>query len=248
MANIIVGQQHAELEGVTYGQQVGRGGYQKRRWKVTNSTDIGTLVSALAASGYSYEVQPQGQITIVEGTLDYDNGGSPTTTVLSTIWERDVHVAEKDVLESNITLVSSLSDSDKRTIRDFIGHDYPMSPALTGNALTVYKLMLNGFKTWTIYQPIIKRTWIAANSYSVAASDTNVGLILTAAQMTSLEGAPGGLLYALPASGTGSRSDIALKVGYLKMPCRVHQQGDGRWQITQEWHYGHWAGDLYSWA
>lgn len=245
MSNVIIGEQHAVQQYGNYGYQVGRGSYQKLRWKLTTQADVDTLTTALAGAGYSWDVTKHDAVFDVEGRLDYESGGAPTSTPISTLWERDVQVTEKDVLESNLAIVGGISEDDKRTIRQYID-DTSSSPALSGDADTIYNLMLNGFKTWTVYQPIIRRSKLASNGYTVAESDTNVGEILTAAQMTSLEGAPGGILFALPASGAGARSDIALLVGYLKMPCRVQQQGDGRWLIQQEWHYGYWPSALYS--
>lgn len=250
MANTIVGDQNPIQQGIGYTKRLGGTSTQRQVWKITDSADVATLVSALVASGYSYSVQYDGQICTVEGTLDYVPGYSSTTTPLTTIWERDIRVTEKDLLESNNTLVATASMTELHKATILIGLKDDVQPAatgLTGNPLKVYTLMFNKVKTVLVYQPVIRRTKICANSYATAESDTNMGKVLSASQMSSLEGAPGGLLYALPSSGTSSiRTDFAINVGYLKMPCRVQQQGDGRWQITQEWDYGEWAADLYT--
>lgn len=259
MANIIVGDQGPIQQGITYTRNVNGAATQKQVWKVTDSADVGTLVSALIAGGYSYSVQYDGQICTVEGTLDYGSSGgggvTPTTTPYTTLWERDIRVTEKDLLESNNTLVASASFSELEKATCEIGlrdNVQPSSTGLTGNAFKVYKLLWNKVKSVMVYQPIIRRTKLCSNSYAVAESDTNMGKILSAAQMSSLEGAPGGLLFNLPAtesspgSGISYRGDISIIVGYLKMPARVQQQGDGKWQITQEWDYGEWSSYLYT--
>jgi hypothetical protein len=251
MANIIVGDQNPVQQGIRYERDANGRGRQVQTWKVTDSADVATLVSALISGGYSYALQYDGQICTVEGTLDYGSGfGSPTTTPLTTIWERDIRIHEKDLLASNNSLVAngSVTEAHKKTILESLGLNVaPAATGLTSNALTVYTLMFNGVKSVLVYQPVIRRSKLCANSYATAESDTNMGKILTSAQMTSLEGAPGGLLYSLPASSAPSiRTDLNLMLGYLKMPARVQQQGDGRWQITQEWDYGEWSTYLYT--
>jgi hypothetical protein len=63
--------------------------------------------------------------------------------------------------------------------------------------------------------------------------------------MTSLEGAPPTILFSLP-NYTKARADgIGLAYGFLKKPARVLQQGDGRWQIVQEYDYDLWSTLLY---
>jgi hypothetical protein len=248
MANTIVGNQDPIEQGREYTYKLGGGHSQRQVWKVTDQADVATLVSALAISGYSYSVQYDGQIATVEGTLDYNLGGAPTTTPLTTIWERDIKIVSEDILKSDLAIIGGISSANKKTIQEKLKTpEDPSATGLTSDALTIYTLMFNGVTSRIVYQPMIRRTKLCANSYAAAESDTNMGKILTAAQMSSLEGAPGGLLFALPASGTNVvRSDISTITGYLKVPCRVQQQGDGRWQITQEWDYGVWAAALYT--
>ena len=255
MANTIVGSQDPIQQGIRYTREVNGAATQRQRWLVTDQADVATLVSALINGGYSYSIQYDGPICTVEGTLDYattagGGGGTPTTTPWTTIWERDIKVTEKDLLESNLAIVNStdLTELHKATIQIGLANNVqPAATGLTGNPLKVYVLMFNKVKSVMVYQPIIRRTKLCSNSYGIAESDANMGKILTAAQMSSLEGAPASLLFALPASGTSTiRTDFAIRVGYLKMPARVQQQGDGKWQISQEFDYGDWAADIYA--
>ena len=250
MANIIIGDGSNIPQGNGYSFRVGGIAAQRLTWKCTDSALVVSLVSDLVAAGYSYNVQWDGPIATVEGTLDYGSGGSnPVSNPLTTIWERDIKVISEDILSSDLEVVGAISAADKKIIKDSLSaREEPAATGLASTALTIYTLMFNGVTSHLVYQPVIRRTKLCANSYATAESDVNVGKILNSGQMSSLEGAPGGLLYALPASGTGNRTDIALLVGYLKMPCRVQQQGDGRWQITQEWDYGAWAKALYAWV
>lgn len=252
MANIVVGTQTPVQQPNSYGWRNGRGGYTKQRWRVTNQSDLSGLISQILAAGGSYDVSEQadGAIFLVEATFDTDandgSGGSPTATILSEIWERDVAMTEKDILASDVAAVRDISETEKTSIRKWISTpDDNSSPPLTdANAIDVYLHMLAGVKTVRVYSPVIRRTRITANSYAVVTSDTNVGKILSQAQMTSLENAPGTILFELPDS-TFTGTDFDARYGFYKKPARVTQQGDGKWQIVQEYDYDYWSELLY---
>lgn len=262
MSNTVVGLQTQQEQPASWGWVVGRGGSLKRSWKVSDASQIGGLISYIIGTGGGYQVTPQadGAVWLVEANYETDSSGNtgPTssvpTTPLSEIWERDIKPSEKDLLEANVAIVNNLGNTDKKLIKQGLDeHIVPDEIAFTSSdALTLYTLMYNGVKTWMVYQPVIRRTRMTANNYTVPESDTNVGKILTKAQMTSLEGAPPVILFDLPASGTSYRTtstnaaDINLTLAYLKMPARVTQQGDGKWQILQEWDYGAWPSALFT--
>lgn len=249
MSNIIQGKKDPQEQAPSYGYQPGRGFHSVRRWKITNPADIPGLLNQLIAAGYAYEVTPEadGAITLVEARFGSDplGQGDPTTTILSEIWERDALVTEKDILESDLAAVAQISQSDKELIRNSINSPpKDASPALSGASVAVYLLMLSGVKHVRVSSPVVRRTRITANAYTVKASDANMGRILSTASMTTLEGAPTTVLFSLP-TFTSARTDIDLRYGWFKKPAKVTQQGDGRWQIVQEYEYDNWAAFLY---
>jgi len=255
MSNVTVGTQTAIEQASSYGYQPGRGDYTRRRWRVSDPTDVGPLLTELRALGYAYDVTPSadGAVTDVEGRLDAEpsgDGGGPEAAVLSETWEREAQVSDKDILESDVAIISALTQAEKQIIKRELAQPEPgyTSTGLSADAFSVYQLMLTGVKTVRVYSPIIRRTRITANSYAVQYADSNVGRRLSTAQMTSLEGAPGNLLFSLP-SYTKARTDnatIPLSYGFVKKPARITQQGDGRWQIVQEYDYDLWSTLLYA--
>lgn len=251
MSKIVIGTQTAIEQPQTYGYQVGRGFYTRRRWRVTNSADVDTLTAQLLAAGFSYEVgsSQDGAIYEVDARLEAEpTNPAPEATILSETWERDTQVTEKDILESDVEAIGDLTQAEKQIIKNQLAQQNPSyaSAGLSSGAFDVYLLMLTGVKSVRVYSPVIRRTRIAANNYAVKVADTNVGKRLSTGQMTSLEGAPGTLLFNLPNTTKQRDDSIGLAYGFIKKPARILQQGDGRWQIVQEYDYDLWSTLLYS--
>ena len=253
MSKIVVGTQTAIEQPQVYGYQVGRGYYTRRRWRVTSATDVDALTVQLLALGYSYDVSTSqdGAIFEVDARLESEpTNPAPEATILSETWERDTQVTEKDILESDVLKIGALTQSEKQIIKHQLAQQNPtfVSAGLSTDAQEVYRLMLTGVKSVRVYSPVILRTRLAANNYAVKVADTNVGKRLSTAQMTSFENAPPTILFNLPTNTKvrGDSATIGLEYGFLKKPARVLQQGDGRWQIVQEYDYDLWSTLLYA--
>lgn len=253
MSNVIQGVKSAIQQPSSYGYIPGRGYHSRLRWKITNPSDIPALLGQLIAAGYSYDVSPEadGAVTVVEATSQpaSDTNGDPATTPLAEIWERDSVTTEKELIESSI--FNSIATYQKSEIKKAAESGSRSLPTYvdTADKLTLYNLIAAGVKTVRVSSPLVRRTRITASSYTVKASDTNMGKILSTAQMTSLELAPSTVLFSLPASGSATGADgVAKTSGWYKKPAKVSQQGDGRWQIVQEYEFDLWATAIYSLA
>ena len=250
MSNIVQGVKSAVQQPASYGFTPGRGYHQRLRWKISNPADIPALLGQLIAAGYAYEVSPEadGAITVVEATSQpaSDTNGDPATQPLAEKWERDSMTTEKDILQSDLAIVAAIIPTVAETIRKAVADNAPPASALNANETKVYNLMLSGAKSIRVSSPVVRRTRITASSYTVKASDTNMGKILSTAQMTSLENAPTTVLFNLPSTGSSvGAAGVARRSGWYKKPAKVNQQGDGQWQITQEYEYDIWSSDLY---
>ena len=251
MSNIIQGVQSAIPQPSTYGYTPGRGYHQRLRWKITNPADIPALLGQLIAAGYAYDVSPEadGAITVVEATSQpaQDTNGDPASTPLAEIWERDSMTTEKDLLQCDLNSFAQILPYRKLLIQKAIDDKTALDSSVTDPAeLDLYALLAHGVKSVRVSSPVVRRTRITASSYTVKASDTNMGKILTTAQMTSLENAPSTVLFNLPSSGSVNASGVTAQSGWYKKPAKVAQQGDGRWQIVQEYEYDIWATRLYA--
>jgi hypothetical protein len=252
MANTTLGTVGAIEQPSSYGFTQGKGSFSKRSWKITNPSSVVTLVSQLAAAGYSYEVT-NGQYITVEARAEQDpSSGDPANTPLQDIWERVGVVSEKDILESDTTAISSISSEDLDIIKREI--DSPNSTgtnpwvwADSSNKYKLFKLLYYGVKNARVWQPVVKHSYITASTYSVKWSDLNVGKIISTSKMYSLEGCPAAVLFNLPTQSP-NRTDISLSAGWYKRPASVQQLAGGQWQITQEYEFGYWPDLIYTLA
>lgn len=250
MSNITQGSQNPVEGPQTYSYDPNRGYSLTRRWRSSDATKTGTLTAYLTAAGFSWQATPSadGAVTDIEATVGSDpSNPAPETTILTEIWERDVYTTEKDILDADIAAVGSITEEHKTAIRASIANpdSYVISVSLSADETKILKLMRAGVKSHRVHSPIVRRTRITANNYSIQNSDANVGKILTVAQMTSLENTPGNVLFALP-TNSYSRSDLDCRYGFYKKPARVIQQGDGKWQIVQEYEWDYWSNLLYA--
>lgn len=249
MSNIVVGTQSAIEQPQSYGYVPGKGFHRKRRWKVTNPNDIPVLLSPFENAGYPYEVSPErdGAFSIVEVTIEsptVDESGQISTEPLAEIWERDANSNNKAIFQSDKSAVVAVTNTRREVIKRAV-EAKTADPSFDATETTLYNLLLNDVESIQQFTPVVRRTRITASSYTVKASDTNMGKILTTAQMTSLEGCPDTVLFALPETPDGTSRPVAVRVGWLKKPARVQQQGDGKWQIVQEYDWDNWAALLY---
>lgn len=161
---------------------------------------------------------------------------------LNDIWELQPNMVEKDILDADIA-INNLTVAQKDAIKAAVAANSVGS--LSGNSLKYYKLLRAGVTSVRVFEPVLRHTLIVRADYRIAASLTNVGKILTTAQLQSFENVPGILLFNLP-TGSKVRTDaLDVDYGWLKKYPTVTQISGGKWQISQEWEYGLWSTDLY---
>ena len=256
MSNVVVGTQAVIQQAGSYGYTKGKGGYTKVKYSVTNPAEVAGLLYQLLAFGYSYDVTPgaDGAYTIVEASADTNvspsnpAGETKTTEPLAETWERDSVSTEKDILQSNLEDINSILPYKKLLIQKCIDDKTDMDGSLTSNAeKAVYNLMADGVKSVRVFSPVVRRTRLTSSTYQVVVSDRNMGKILSTAQMTTLEEAPDSVLFELPETESQNAPTLGVerRSGWFKKPARVNQQGDGRWQIVQEYEFDYWSKYLY---
>jgi len=206
---------------------------------------------SLVLKGYEWSVTPlSGGCYRLEATNDYSQTGgqSDPNTPLSDVWELQPNQVEKDILDSDNATVNLLTDGNKKLLQTYI--DSPnTTPAFTGSgpqiaaAETLLKLSLAGVKSVRIFAPVLRHT----RDYTIAQSLTNVGSIIYAGSLKSLEGTPGTLLFNLPSNSNPTRSDgLTMKYGWMKKYPTISQVGGGKWNLQQEFEWGLWSYDLYN--
>lgn len=157
-------------------------------------------------------------------------------------WEFFAAKVEKDLLETDNAAINAISSADKREIRRSIAASD--SPTAFGSqaAVDVYNLMLDGVRARIQFAPSLKHTQTVSQNWTVKASLTNVGRIISTASITTLEAIPSAILFNLP-SDTTTKSGVSY--GWFKMHPTVRVAANQKISIEQEWIYGLWSTTLY---
>jgi hypothetical protein len=194
-------------------------------------------------------------------------------TILSDQWELASNMVEKDILESDSPLMLNLftecaslpsntwtpmkSQEDAftwfvRELKDFQNNPTEFRLAFFSPSAYAYKLarlIIAGVKSERVFQPTLRHNKNVTSKYEVKDALTNCGSIITAASIDALEGIPSTILFNLPTdydSGRGDALGTQLKYGWFKKYPNVTQQADGEWSISQEFEWGLWHTDLYT--
>lgn len=208
----------------------------------------------------------------VDPTAGVDGEGTETDTPISESWELSSNLLEKDLLESDHDLILGLWDEcagivapDEtqeitfsrviQLLKD-LGNDPKSSPtglfAAVPSGEKLAKLIIAGVKSVRLFQPTLRHNKIVGDKYSVRDALTNVGNIIKASQIDSLEGIPTTILFNLPnppADGVCQRQDAfgaSLQYGWCKKYPNVTELANDQWQIQQEFEWGLWHTDLYT--
>lgn len=220
---------------------------------------------ALAVNGYEWEVSPLSggcyRMTARGESSPLGGGGTVAdpNLPLNDVWELQPNVVEKDFLEADLSAINALSADMVALIKksgDDPSYAYASdaiytaatSPQKTTIAASV-KLLRAGVKSIRVFAPVLRHTLTVSRNYTVAAALTNCGSVLSTSRLYSSEGVPNTLLFNLPTGSNPTRTDgLVPKYGWFKKYPQVTQVGQGRWQIVQEWEYGLWSTELYTYV
>ena len=220
------------------------GPYCIRTWKGT-AAEIATQYNACLAFGALASIESGfGTHTCTARyALTPTGAGGGGGEVPIDSWEFFASHVEKDVLEADVSAINAISADDKRTIRDAIMNPTPgMSPALSGDALSLYLLMLTGVKAIRVNAPMLRHTQSVSFQYTVKAALTNVGKILSTSTLATFESIPTSVLFNMP---TDTSTRDGLSYGWYKMHPTIRVGAKQKMQIELEYEYGLWADLLY---
>jgi hypothetical protein len=115
--------------------------------------------------------------------------------------------------------------------------------------------MLAGVNTYTLYVPVLRKTYTVSNQYIVNESMT-VNKVFSTPTLIGQENIPAMMVNILPASGTTSNIvpnpaglDTTVSVpanwGWLKGSPQYEQVGATQFQVTVDFEYNLWAQKVY---
>lgn len=196
-----------------------------------------------------------------------DGGGAENSEVLENVWELDPQDTQKDLLEADLPFANTyngelplgiLSSNDKLLVRKAIDAGITNKDVENGyfdedgeNAnqmLSWFKLMRAGVKYFPVEATVLRHTQIVSNAYSVKASFSNVGRIISTESMPSLEGVPDLLLFDLPSVPAATQlieTPGDLQYGWRKIRPRISRINFSRWNVANNYQFGLWTVKLY---
>lgn len=244
---IVIGLNGASEQPLEWGYVQGRGPFHRRTFKCTTTAQADVIAGQLTAAGYSVTVT-EGPTPMVVGEANtYPDTPPNDPTQVTDVWEKSVVAVQKDILETDYAK-SVLNDADfpilneyKKTGAELSAADLAILGGGAGYGTQWYNALKAGVTSTLVYQTILRHTQTVGSAYPLSWTITNDGRVLTTAQLTTLEGLPNPLRFALPASSFGT----TYLTGWLKIPATIQQSSGDKWIVTQEFQYGEWLNLIY---
>ncbi len=225
------------------------GPYSVRTFHGTR-TDILAFLPSLQLSGATYEIRDTFSGTRVELEIKFSTAPGGGSEVPVDNWEYFAGEVEKDLLDSGLSGIETITDADKKLIRELV-----LDPSLgftfaNVNSDSAYRLILAGVKSARILTPAVRHTATVSNTYTVPASLAHVGQIISTNALAALENFPSGLLFVLPnpidpTPLDNTASYPTRKYGWYKKHPTVRIAANQKIQIEQEWEFGLWSTFIY---
>jgi hypothetical protein len=232
-----------------------------RRWSGTESQ-----IKAQAASLFGWTTVMRqtgnGEEWELEANISADDvkdvGENPVEVVDQ--WEMFANKVEKDILDSDITAVTSLNNSDLKKLRDIADGREDVAPYTTtapsfvcntcGDPIGLFGLILAGVKSSLVLQPVIRRTRTVSSNYIIQSSINNAGYIYSTTAAAAELLPPPGIRSNMPASSTKTRAitgsvNLSFYFGWLKNYPQISGAAYGKVQIIQEWEWGLWSATVF---
>jgi hypothetical protein len=223
------------------------GPYCIRTWRGTASA-IATQYNTCVASGALAEVQAGFGTHTVTARYPLTIGGAGGTETPIDTWEFFASAVEKDFMQADIAAIEAMNDADKYQLENLIANP-PATPAdvpawNTTLGADLYTMYRAGVRSVLQNAPALRHTQTVSNQYTVAASLTNVGKILSTSTLVTAESLPSGVLFNMPID-VSTRSASSLVYAWFKHHPTVRAAARQKMQIEQEWVYGLWSTILY---
>ena len=228
------------------------GPYCLRTWRGT-AAEIATQYNSCIASGALAEIEAGFGTHTVRARYAITIGGGTEAPVDS--WEFFASHVEKDVLETDLAAIEAISPANREKLKDYVANPPGLGVAAhtaadflddgsgsRANAFSLYQLMLSGVKAVRVNAPLLRHTQSVSNVYTVKASLTNVGSILSTSTLATFESIPTSVLFNLP---TDVSTRANMNYGWLKLHPTIRTAARQKMQIELEYEYGLWATLLY---
>lgn len=224
----------------------GQGWTTVKSWHGLTKDGIFGMAKQLELAGYTnISVQKSNGIWQVEATIEGEGEGVPPDDGAGETWEIDSLSESVDII--NHPMFQSLSDNSIRVVIDAVQNPIPGTAptldgaALTGDAKTLYELLLRKVESYNYEVPVLRHT------LTPAPASVNIDgrlEIWTPAQIGVTTSAIAGMVsqfYNNNPFGTTAKHTW----GWLNTVLRVNEDTSGRSQLIEEWLLGNWVTEIY---
>jgi hypothetical protein len=179
-----------------------------------------------------------------------DDGGTGSSSEENTVWELGASRTQKKLLESDCTLVNSLTPEDITDITTKLSEKLPPQepPEFTHNStecLKVFNLLKAGVEYYPVSAPVLKCSSYIPIRIASRLLFQNHGRVFSQASMHRLERVPPNFYVPLDIFPTGdvSRSGIDMTYGWWKQMPTLRMTNSKR-EVSIEYEFGLWAKDI----
>lgn len=166
-------------------------------------------------------------------------------------WEIFANSVPKDILESDLPVITRLSDDDKKLIIKYVENsDLNVSPALsTSEAIDLFLEMKAGLRDVEISQPTIRWTRTVSKNYPLGVVLPTIipnRAIMSTSSMIGNLPIPQQVQDQMPNYSNPVYADGRIRFyGWKKEHATIRVGLHQKTQLVQEWVYGLWAGVAY---
>lgn len=222
-------------------------------WQCADENGLYSVAASLEKLGYKYVFDPGPNGTISASTSSSGDGQEEKVT---DTWEITTNELQKDIREH--WKFRQLSDSVQSSINANIKESAELSaisPPLTGNAVSFYKLMKSGTTHYAVSQYVVKHTTNVSGKFSQNVSDKNVEKLYTFDQL--IAEVTDSSLWAIPMQGRlvaklryikdnyGPTAVDGYTWGWRKLASTERSNAKGRIDIQTEYWLEQWSSTIY---
>ncbi len=116
------------------------------------------------------------------------------------------------------------------------------------DAQSIFLLLKAGITTYPTEASVIRHSQVTSNLYAVQANYSNIGRIISSGSMTTIEGTPSNLLFAVPNTPSPQQfieTPGDLQYGWRKVRPAVSRLSRMKWRFVQNYQLGLWTTKLY---
>jgi hypothetical protein len=220
----------------------GKGFDYVRVFRGPKKTAVG-LAQQLIGQKYNVDYEEEGPLARVTASIGAQEGGGEEVPV--DVWQVRVNQVEKTLYEHPKIVALGLDavEALRTAIEDKSGANIEPD----GDQAIAYAHLLRGVESFLVEQSVVVHTQIVSSRYARTIAQNNVGKILTAAQMETIEKAPTGVLTDVQETvPDDSPYGFTSMFGWLKHKPEMSQRANDQWEVVTNYSAGVWSMWLYT--